>query len=409
MSVDQPLELESPAAVKRPSELLAEARQRLGLSQKEVADKLYLTTSYIKYIDAGEFSSLPKPAFIKGYLRTYARVVDLSGDEIVALYDAELQIAEPIPEIRGVTEEEVGTASITGPVLQTGLISLAGLALVVTVIWWIVVDPEEETPLSIVQPGVSQPATQDSSIAAFDFELTPEGSTTVQSEQVSQALVVPDQAGLESQVAMTGTLPAIDTVENELAETIAENREVPAIRVTEASIQEAVTEQFSPELSTTAPSASAPSALAPSALAPSALAPSALAPSSSGPSTGELSIGELSIGEEARQGVVAVPDSVKFERTTDGTRSFITVDANGFDQLELSFTDECWVEIADNQFGLIYNDLNQVNDVLTIYGTAPFKVLLGKATGVEMIYNGRPFGLEPFISKDRTAKLTVPN
>ena len=394
MSVDQPLELESPAAVKRPSELLAEARQRLGLSQKEVADKLYLTTSYIKYIDAGEFSSLPKPAFIKGYLRTYARVVDLSGDEIVALYDAELQIAEPIPEIRGVTEEEVGTASITGPVLQTGLISLAGLALVVTVIWWIVVDPEEETPLSIVQPGVSQPATQDSSIAAFDFELPPEGSTTVQSEQVSQALVVPDQAGLESQVAMTGTLPAIDTVENELAETIAENREVPAIRVTEASIQEAVTEQFSPELSTTAPSASAPSALA----------PSALAPSSSGPSTGELST-----GEEAGPGVVAVPDSVKFERTTDGTRSFITVDANGFDQLELSFTDECWVEIADNQFGLIYNDLNQVNDVLTIYGTAPFKVLLGKATGVEMIYNGRPFGLEPFISKDRTAKLTVPN
>ena len=394
MSVDQPLELESPAAVKRPSELLAEARQRLGLSQKEVADKLYLTTSYIKYIDAGEFSSLPKPAFIKGYLRTYARVVDLSGDEIVALYDAELQIAEPIPEIRGVTEEEVGTASITGPVLQTGLISLAGLALVVTVIWWIVVDPEEETPLSIVQPGVSQPATQDSSIAAFDFELPPEGSTTVQSEQVSQALVVPDQAGLESQVAMTGTLPAIDTVENELAETIAESREVPAIQVTEASIQEAVTEQFSPELSTTAPSS---------------LAPSSLAPSSSGPSTGELSIGELSIGEEARQGVVAVPDSVKFERTTDGTRSFITVDANGFDQLELSFTDECWVEIADNQFGLIYNDLNQVNDVLTIYGTAPFKVLLGKATGVEMIYNGRPFGLEPFISKDRTAKLTVPN
>ena len=44
MSVDKHLELESPAAVKRPSELLAEARQRLGLSQKEVADKLYLTT-----------------------------------------------------------------------------------------------------------------------------------------------------------------------------------------------------------------------------------------------------------------------------------------------------------------------------------------------------------------------------
>ena len=374
MSIDESLELESPAAVKRPSELLAEARQRLGLSQKEVADKLYLTTSFIKYIDAGEFSSLPKPAFIKGYLRSYARVVDLSGDEIVALYDAELQITEPAPEIRDVTEENVGTAAITGPVLQIGLIGLGGLALVVAVIWWIVSDPEEETPLSVAQPGVSQPATQDSSEAVFDFVLLRQEGAALQSEQVSQAQAVQDQTvqdqtGLESQVAMTETLRTIDTVEYALAETVAESREVSAIPVTEESIQEAATEQ----------------------------------------STSEQSTSEQSTSEQDSPGVVAVADSVKFERTTDGARSFITVDASGFDQLKLSFRDECWVEIADNQFGLIYNDLNQVNDVLTIYGTAPFKVLLGKATGVEMIYNGRPFELEPFINRDRTAKLIVPN
>ena len=374
MSVDEPLELESPAAVKRPSELLAEARQRLGLSQKEVADKLYLTTSFIKYIDAGEFSSLPKPAFIKGYLRTYARVVNLSGDEIVALYDAELEIAEPTPEMRGVTEEDVGTASITGPVLQTGLIGLGGLALVVSVIWWLVSDPEEEMPLSVTQPGVSQPATQDSSEAAFDFEIATQEGAALQSEQVSQAPALPAQTGLESQIAMTETLRAIDTVEQALAETVAESPEVSAIPATEASIQEALSEQ-----------------------------------SISEPSNSEPSTSEQSSSEQDSPRVVAVADSVKFERTTDGARSFVTVDASGFDQLELSFRDECWVEITDNQFGLIYNDLNKVNDVLTIYGTAPFKVLLGKATGVEMIYNGRPFELEPFISRDRTAKLTVPN
>ena len=384
MSVDEPLEQESPTTVKRPSELLVEARQRLGLSQKEVADKLYLTTSFIQYIDAGEFSNLPKPAFIKGYLRSYARVVDLSGDEIVALYDAERQITEPTPVIRGVTEEEVGTVNITGPVLQIGLIGLGGLALVVAVIWWIVFDPEEETPLSVAQPGVSQPAAQDSSEAAFDFVLPPQEGAALQSQQVSQAQAVPDQTGLELQVAMTETLRAIDTVEHALAETVAESQEVSAILVTEESIQEAVTEQ--------------------SISGPSISEPSTSEPSTSGPSTSEPST-----SEQDSPGVVAVADSVKFERTTDGTRSFVTVDAGGFDQLELLFRDECWVEIADNQFGLIYNDLNQVNDVLTIYGTAPFKVLLGKATGVEMIYNGRPIELEPFISRDRTAKLTVPN
>ena len=306
-------------------------------------------------------------------------MVDLSGDEIVALYDAELQIAEPTPEMKGVTEEDVGTASITGPVFQTGLIGLGGLALVVSVIWWLVSDPEEETPLSVTQPGVSQPATQDSSEAAFDFEIATQEGAALQSEQVSQAPALPDQTGLESQIAMTETLRAIDTVEQALAETVAESPEVSAIPATEASIQEALTEQ------------------------------SISGPSNSEPSNSEPSISEQSSSEQDRPSFVAVSDSVKFERTTDGARSFVTVDASGFDQLELSFRDECWVEIADNQFGLIYNDLNQVNDVLTIYGTAPFEVLLGKATGVEMIYNGRPFELEPFISGDRTAKLTVPN
>jgi cytoskeleton protein RodZ len=404
MSVDGPQELESPAAAKRCSELLAEARQRLGLSQKEVADNLYLKTSFIKYIDAGEFSNLPKPAFIRGYLRTYARVVDLSGDEIVALYDAELQITELTQEMRGITGEDVGTASITGPVLQTGLIGLGGLMLVVAVIWWIVSDPEEEMPQNVAQPGVSQPATRDSSVAVFDLVLPPQKDVALQSKRASQAQAVPDQAGLESQVAMTETLRAIDTVAHALAETEAESGEVSVIPVTEESIQEAVTEQSTSELSVSEPSVSEPSISEPSVSEPSVSEPSI-----SEPSISEPSISEPSISEQDSPGVIAVADPVKFERTTDGTRSFVTVDASGYDQLVLSFDDECWVEIADNQFGLIYNDLNQVNDVLTIYGTAPFKVLLGKATGVEMIYNGRPFELEPFISRDRTAKLTVPN
>lgn len=360
MSTEESLEPEVPVAVKGPSRLLSEARERLGFSQKEVADKLYLTTTFIQYIDEGEFTSIPKPAFIKGYLRTYARVVELSGDEIVALYEAELQATEPTPEMRGVTEEDVGTASITGPVLQTGLIGLGGLVLVVAFIWWIVSDPEEETPPSVSQAGISQSAMADTPEADFDFVLPPTEEAELEPDQVSQELGASPQAlsgntGPDSQIEPTAILGAIETGESPGVTTVADNREASVLSVGGASILEVSSDR--------------------------------------------------SISEKDRTGVVA--DSVKFERTTDGTRSFVTVDASGFDQLELSFKDECWVEISDNQFGLIYFDLNRPNDVLTIYGTAPFKVLLGKATGVEMIYNGRPFELEPFVSRDRTAKLTV--
>ena len=361
MSVDEPVDLESPAEGKGPSEMLAKARQRLGLSQKEVADELYLRTSVIEYIDVGKFTSIPKPAFIKGYLRAYARVVGLFGDEIVALYQAELEVSEPTPEIKRFTEEDVGTASITGPVFQTGLIGLVGLGLVVAVIWWLVSD-REEPPLRGAHSGGLQPAAQSSSEVDFGFALPPRESAASQSEKISQEQEEPYQTALDLQSERTGALRAIDSIEPGLAQTVVENREVPAKLMATEIIQEAAIEQ----------------------------------------PTSEQSASEQDIPSVA-------DNSVRPQFSTDGTRRFVTVDASGPDKLELFFNDECWVEIEDNQLGLVYNDLNQINDVLTIYGTGPFEVLLGKATGVEMIYNGVPFELELFVGRDRTAKLTVSN
>ena len=397
MSVDEHLSLESPAAIKGASALLTEARERLGLSQKEVADQLYLTTSFIKHIDDGEFSRIPKAAFIKGYLRTYARVVGLSGDEIVALYDAELQVAEPTLGMQKVTEEDLGTASITGPVLQTGLISLAGMALIVAVIWWAVSDPEEETPSGIVQPAASQSATQDSLGGGFDSPLSPQDATVLPSEQASL-----DQAGLGPQVEMAETLRALDAVQPALAEIGSGNGEVSAILVAEESIQEAEADQSISDQSISDQSISGQS-ISDQSISDQSISDQSI----SNQSISKRAISALASSAEESTDVDV--DTVKVERTTDGTRRFITVNAGGPDKLALSFKGECWVEIADNQFGSIYYDLNQANDVLTIYGTAPFKVLLGKATGVEMIYNGGPVELEPFIGPDRAAKLTVPN
>ena len=402
MSVDEPLSLESPAAIKGASALLTEARERLGLSQKEVADQLYLTTSFIKHIDDGEFSRIPKAAFIKGYLRTYARVVGLSGDEIVALYDAELQVAEPTLGMQKVTEEDLGTASITGPVLQTGLISLAGMALIVAVIWWAVSDPEEETPSGIVQPAASQSATQDSLGGGFDSPLSPQDATVLPSEQASL-----DQPGLGPQVEMAETLRALDAVQPALAEIGSGNGEVSAILVAEESIQEAEADQSISDQSISDQSISGQS-ISDQSISDQSISDQSIADQSiSDRSISKRAISALASSAEESTDVDV--DTVKVERTTDGTRRFITVNAGGPDKLALSFKGECWVEIADNQLGSIYYDLNQANDVLTIYGTVPFKVLLGKATGVEMIYNGGPVELEPFIGPDRAAKLTVPN
>ena len=329
------------------SEILVAARKHLGYSQKEVADKLYLTTTFIRYIDAGEFDKIPKQAFVKGYLRSYARTVNLSDDEIVALYEAELESHEPAPEIKGVTEEDVSTSSITGPVLQTGLIGFGVLLLIVALVWWLVSEPESPAP-RVTQPTVTQPTVQ-----------APEPPELVEP-------VLPESTDFDDVVSRTEDARTEDTG-TETARTEDTGTETAA--TVEAGPGETPPE--SPELTAT----------------------------SATTGTSEEVVDTLDEAPESEE--------ILFERTSDGERSFITVDAGGFDQLEISFTDECWVEVGDSEQGLIYHDLNDDGDVLTIYGTGPFEILLGRATGVEMIYNGRSFDVEPYINQDKTAKLTV--
>ncbi|MBO6702956.1 MAG: DUF4115 domain-containing protein [Pseudomonadales bacterium] len=336
------------------SALLVTARESLGFSQKEVADKLYLTTTFIRYIDAGEFEKIPKQAFVKGYLRSYARTVNLSGDDIVSLYEAALQAHAPEPEIRGVTEEDVTSSAITGPVFQTGMIGLGGLVLVVALVWWLVSEPDSPPP-KVTQPAVQAPERPEPAQQDFDFVLSD-----------AEAAAATERTRLEEPLKVAAADSAADSLQS--LDGADDEAETPEPADSEPEL-DAETESGVEQTNSLEPAA-----------------------------------------EPELLDSVDVPESldeIRFERTSDGERSFVTVDAGGFDQVELSFTDECWVEVEDSARGLIYNDLNRQGDVLTLYGTAPFEILLGKATGVEMIYNGRPFDVDPYISQDRTAKITV--
>ena len=55
----------------------------MGLSQEQVAQELYLIPSYIQHIDNDEIEKIDKQAFVRGYLRSYAKLVNLDGDDII--------------------------------------------------------------------------------------------------------------------------------------------------------------------------------------------------------------------------------------------------------------------------------------------------------------------------------------
>ncbi len=55
--------------------ILREERENLGLSQEEIAERLKLRIGFIDAIEKEEWDKLPHPTFVKGFIRSYARLL----------------------------------------------------------------------------------------------------------------------------------------------------------------------------------------------------------------------------------------------------------------------------------------------------------------------------------------------
>lgn len=84
-----------------PGQRLRAEREARGMSQNEAARRLNLTVTYVEALEADDYDRLPEAAFVKGYIRNYARELDLPGDELASVYSemmAEEEEAEAVPE-----------------------------------------------------------------------------------------------------------------------------------------------------------------------------------------------------------------------------------------------------------------------------------------------------------------------
>ncbi|SDS29400.1 helix-turn-helix domain-containing protein [Opitutus sp. GAS368] len=69
-------------------EKLEEARKRKGISIREAAESTKIRGDYLQKFEANSFDVDLPPLYIRGFLRSYARYLDLEPDRIVSDYDA---------------------------------------------------------------------------------------------------------------------------------------------------------------------------------------------------------------------------------------------------------------------------------------------------------------------------------
>lgn len=71
--------------------LLRQGREKKGLSVSGVADAQHLRPAIIQAIEDGDYQQIDSELFLKGYVRAYAKQVDLDADSVVAVLDRELE------------------------------------------------------------------------------------------------------------------------------------------------------------------------------------------------------------------------------------------------------------------------------------------------------------------------------
>lgn len=65
---------------------LRDARRRYGLEVREVEERTKIRARYIRALENEDWETLPAPAYVRGFLRTYGQLLGLDGDMLADEY-----------------------------------------------------------------------------------------------------------------------------------------------------------------------------------------------------------------------------------------------------------------------------------------------------------------------------------
>ena len=202
---DQPeLDGQSPGF---PGHLLRQAREEQGLSQKETARDLHLTSKVINAIEEDNFELIPSFVFARGYIRSYARHLGLDGQTLVAEFDLAYGVpnnsAKPMSAIRkGVQQSKPGDTwvKLISIVFVVGLVAAS-------IVWWQSQNGSQMLPQ--LSSGAAQELPSDTLVEGLDTDdvnldllllstnesevdaIVPEAESIIESEEAQVVVVEP--------------------------------------------------------------------------------------------------------------------------------------------------------------------------------------------------------------------------
>lgn len=118
-----------------PGAILKAAREELSMSVSDAADALHLRSKIVEQIESGRYDEFESHVFLRGYFRSYCRLVNLHEERMVELLDALLESRETEERVLRDKAREAQIAGKRQRLLRRASVIVTLLAVILTSIW----------------------------------------------------------------------------------------------------------------------------------------------------------------------------------------------------------------------------------------------------------------------------------
>ena len=304
---------------------LAAARESRGLSIAEVAERLKLSPRQIEAIEAEDWTALPDPVFVRGFVRNYARIVGVEPEALMPAVNSVEAVTQTI------TAPSAGVRLGSSPVARWLLLPLLLVILFVTVV-----------------------------VGLYTW--------LRQGEDALLPTQTPVPAGEVAPAAPAPAPPA------------------PAGQARGITAQP-------PQPSVPAP-APAPVDVAPPVTPVAPPAPAGAIRESAPPATPARPVADdpSTVPATSARGATAAA-----ETASDETAGRVS--------MRFAPTEDSWIQVVDGK-GMRFSKLVRGGSSEVVSGTPPFRLVVGNAATVSLVYNGHTIDLKPYIG-EKVARLTL--
>lgn len=409
--------------------ILRKTREHKGMSVQQVADSLHLRPSIIEAIDANSFKEIPGVTFLRGYVKSYARLLKLSEDDISTLLQQALDFEQ--------NQIDAANAQNKGGKGRPGLLILALVVVVVGVFVFLFKTGQldrfhgdnfkdnagvtgQPDQVDVVESGSGNSALssesdvfprreekEDLTHVTATFEPSEEMDNSRRTDHSSIEPVPTSIEPVPTETPLAATLP-IENAEPEVEEVIVPMADdaftaagaaelplnvidVPVTSMPEAEPEIDIQENVVDEL--VVGEVGSQSEVGSQREVESSL--------QSEPSL-------IEVAQPVASDVIAPLDEVLEEQPALEVDSIVTSNteenvAQAFGEISATFTGDCWFQVKNGDGRTVIASLKKSGEVSSYKGKLPFSLVIGAVSEVSMTFQGKPVDFKQFrVRNNRT-------